>query len=505
MENMDKVPMIPKSKNGRKVYNMVVNDDGTDDSGVFAISLVEDPAIEQDWVWMSKQKQVNLAEVSTDKRLLLGPVLIPNKEIPRVDDETGEEYYIVFSPETIEKAAHLYLEKQHTNDATLEHESPLEGISTVESWVIKDPKKDKSADYGMKFPAGTWMAMMKVNNDDIWNNYVKTGKVKGFSVEALLGHQLVKASKMISLYDQFDINDDEAFAEEVLNDIKVAILSEVNLGYEHHTGYTQAPPRARQGIGVPPARYGNQPQTVSPQPYALPPNWGAPSSGDMYGNLSTYDGVGGTIAMSHEDYPASVKKNAKAVLDHLAKTGSDCLSQTARLRAQALAEGKPITTDTVKRMYNYLNRRDDAKDIQDYSGNCTKLAYDGWGGKEALGWAQNKLKQLKAENLVWGEFRKEDMHWDNWNDLKIKKPIDLASYPWDECIEDQTAKYGADAAEKICGYIKAQYGAKEQNLDTTTSIASSYSGQFGEGKAPLKSGTYLVDPNQKITNYFYKK
>ena len=65
----------------------------------------------------------------------------------------------------------------------LEHAAELSGLSVVESWIVEDPQKDKTAIYGMELPEGTWMVSMKVNNDDIWNNYVKTGRVKGFSIE----------------------------------------------------------------------------------------------------------------------------------------------------------------------------------------------------------------------------------------------------------------------------------------------------------------------------------
>jgi hypothetical protein len=232
-------------------------DEADNTSGVFAISLVSDPAIEENWVYMSKQKPTNLAQIAPDKRLLLGPVLIPDKLIPRIDDETGEEYDITFTPDTIEKAAHLYMQRQNNNNATLEHEGDVEDISTVESWIIADEAKDKSVKFGMHYPKGTWMAMMKVNNPAIWNDYVKTGKIKGFSIEGMLGHELVKASK-------------------------------VALGY-NTTGYDQQ--TQTRGLAVPPAKYGQTSQTVNPQPFALPPNYGAPSNGDMYANLSNYDSI----------------------------------------------------------------------------------------------------------------------------------------------------------------------------------------------------------------------
>ena len=93
------------------------------------------------------------------------------------------------------KAAQLFLQRQHNNDSTLEHSKDIEDVSIVESWIIADPKADKTNAYGLSYPKGTWVVMAKVNNDEIWSEYVKTGKVKGFSLEGLFGHNLVEASK----------------------------------------------------------------------------------------------------------------------------------------------------------------------------------------------------------------------------------------------------------------------------------------------------------------------
>ncbi len=119
----------------RKKYKMFIDEEDFE-SGVYAISLVESPAIEENWVYLSKHYQVKLQEANGDKRLLIGPVLIPNKEIPRYDPETGEEYDIVFDETVIEKAAQLFLQRQYNNKSTLEHETPLEDISVVESWIV---------------------------------------------------------------------------------------------------------------------------------------------------------------------------------------------------------------------------------------------------------------------------------------------------------------------------------------------------------------------------------
>jgi hypothetical protein len=177
----------------RKLYKMEI--DESLENGVFAISLVSEPAIESLFVYMSKEHQmVKLAEVDKEKKILLGPVLIPNKEIPRIDEETGEEYSIMFTPDVVERAAQLFLQNQKNNNATIEHTSrQIPDVSVVESWIIENSEKDKSNVYGMKYPKGTWMAVMKINNEDVWENYVKTGKVKGFSLEGMFGHDLVEA------------------------------------------------------------------------------------------------------------------------------------------------------------------------------------------------------------------------------------------------------------------------------------------------------------------------
>jgi hypothetical protein len=65
----------------------------------------------------------------------------------------------------------------------LEHNSKIEGLTLVESWLVEDKQNDKSNMFGMDLPLGSWVGAIKVENDEIWNDYVKTGKVKGFSIE----------------------------------------------------------------------------------------------------------------------------------------------------------------------------------------------------------------------------------------------------------------------------------------------------------------------------------
>jgi len=132
-----------------------------------------------------------------EKQLIAGPLMIPKKLIYRYDDEMGE-YYVYFSEDTIEKIAYKYIINKHQSQVNYEHseENILENITLVESWLVEEPTKDKSfALMGKEYSKGTWFGIMKVNNADVWENYVKTGKVKGFSVEGLFADKILNASK----------------------------------------------------------------------------------------------------------------------------------------------------------------------------------------------------------------------------------------------------------------------------------------------------------------------
>lgn len=194
-----------------KVYEAVFKEGETE--GVYALSVVENPAMEDYWIALSEQPQtIELAEVDAEKRLLLGAALIPNKKVYRNID--GNEFYLTFSEETIEKLSHEFLKRQYNNNSSLEHEVSLNGMSVVESWIVDDPLKDKSAAYGKVYEKGTWVAMMKVDNDDVWKD-VQEGKIKGFSIDALLSLQEINL-KSINMNDESK----KSLKEEILDGIK---------------------------------------------------------------------------------------------------------------------------------------------------------------------------------------------------------------------------------------------------------------------------------------------
>lgn len=146
---------------------------------LYAVSLVEDPAIESTFIALSKN-EVEI-KLENEKRIITGAALIPNKPIYR--NIGGREFYISFDEEAIEKLAQGYLDSVHT--VTTDHNGDVNDVIVIESW-IKTSDNDKSVSLGLNEPIGTWFISMKVNNDEIWQK-IKDGIYKGFSIEAIVG------------------------------------------------------------------------------------------------------------------------------------------------------------------------------------------------------------------------------------------------------------------------------------------------------------------------------
>jgi hypothetical protein len=312
------------------IYELVIEDENIDE--VFAISLVEEPAIESNFVFFDKEK-IHFAAVNDEKRLLMGPILIPDKQILRIDGE-GMPYHVFFKPETIKRLSEMYLEKKYTDKSTLEHDKKITGVNLVESWIVESRTKDKSAMYGLSVPVGTWMGTFKVNNDDIWENYVKTGEVKGFSIEGLFGHNLVAATKEKDYLNKeiSDLNEEEA----------ILVLSQIRALIKKDSRY-----KTKKRVEM----------------------------------------------ESYSDYGSSVANNAKRGIELNEKNGNKCATQVGKLRAQQLAQNKPISLETIKRMYSFLSRAETYYDETDTTA-CGTISYLLWGGKSALSWSRNKLREL---------------------------------------------------------------------------------------------------------------
>lgn len=179
-----------------EIYELFI-DENNIDLGIDAISVVETPAIESNFITLNKQGFVELAEINKEKRLLIGAALIPNKPILRVN-EKGEEFYIYFSKDTIRQASEIFAKKKYSDKATLEHAKVVDGMTVVESWIVEDKEKDKSAVYGLDVPVGTWCISMKAENDEVYN-LAKQGKIKGFSIEGFFADKKTNVDKQTDL------------------------------------------------------------------------------------------------------------------------------------------------------------------------------------------------------------------------------------------------------------------------------------------------------------------
>ena len=275
-------------------------------------------------------KEHQFAAVSDEKMIVAGPMLIPNKKILRLKED-GTKYNVFFTADTIEKIARKFMKNKFGDQVTLEHGNKTSGVYMVESWIVEHPTKDKSNLYGFTLPKGTWFALYSVaENPKVWDR-VKAGEFNGFSIEGLFEHR--KSDMKLALEKNVeDLNEDEV--EILLGEIKAIIRKDKRF-------------RSKQWI-----------------------------------EMETYS-----------DYGQGIRNNAKRGIELNEKNGNKCATQVGKVRAQQLADGKPISVQTIKRMYSYLSRAETYYDESDTSA-CGTISYLLWGGKAALAYSRNKLREL---------------------------------------------------------------------------------------------------------------
>ena len=154
-------------------------DENEDNDGIEALSLVKFPATEETWVALNNHK-IEFKSIDDDKRIVIGLALVPDKLIYRRNGDY--EYNIKFSKETVKKAGQLYLKKLNNNNATLEHKTEVKGVSVVESWIVEDTLKDKTAIYNLNAVEGSWAVILSIENETVWKE-IKNGTYLGISVE----------------------------------------------------------------------------------------------------------------------------------------------------------------------------------------------------------------------------------------------------------------------------------------------------------------------------------
>jgi hypothetical protein len=211
-------------KKTTKITELVI-DEENEALAIDAISLVTSPAIEVDFVFFGKEKNnLTFAKVDEEKRELIAPALIPNKQIYRYDANTDSDYYVYFSKDTVKKAAYSYLKHNNHHKATYQHEQRVAGVLTVESW-IKEGDQDKSKLYGFDLSNGTWFVKMKIENDDLWNK-IKEGELRGLSIEGYFVDKLEKMGKQYT-DEQIRTAYKELQAEGKITNVNLSLIDDI--------------------------------------------------------------------------------------------------------------------------------------------------------------------------------------------------------------------------------------------------------------------------------------
>lgn len=321
------------------IYELIL-DEESEEVGIQAISIVENPAMESDFVALSEEKRVELAKVNEDEQILMGAALIPNKPIYRKDGD--KEFYIFFSEDTVKKASQLFFKNSNQSNATLEHQQPIQGMTIVESWIVEDVDMDKSKKYGLNVPVGTWMISMKVDDNNIWQNEIKGNKVFGFSIEGIFADKLRKKN-----YKQADLSDQQ-----------IEVLLETITGLV--TSYA-----GEKKNDIVAKKHGNEVE------------------------LKTYN-----------DYPQSAVNNAKKVLEWREKYGSEVkgMTRVGWTRASQLARRANLSRSTIARMASFKRHEKNAAVDPKYASTPWKdkgrVAWLGWGGSSGVNWAIRKLESI---------------------------------------------------------------------------------------------------------------
>lgn len=418
------------------VYEIVVDD--SDTTGIRLLSIVEDPAIEMKGVAFNYVGNIKNYEFKAqeDKQMIVGPALIPNKKILR-KDENGNPYYTMFKPETILKLVQKFNASGTNRRINVDHSDKMVNAYMLENWIVEDEYYDKSRKYGFNVPIGTWMVSIKVEDKKFWEEEVKELGKFGFSIEGIMGERVLQYSKEMSVEDHIDnLSADEV--EELMFAIKSGVAG-------------RKPRRKWSGYGLPPIHPNCACEIGNNGEWVLRPDITADGPCDTcreaQSNYNSYrnsqfaeiemvvepksgetkeEFVSRCIGIeinagkeqdqaaaicytkwedrnmeevkmeSYRDYPDGVKSNAKKVLEWTEKNGwGSCGTPVGKQRANQLAKGEPISLETIKRMYSYLSRHEvDLEKSKSYSDGCGKLMYDSWGGKAALGWSRNKLREL---------------------------------------------------------------------------------------------------------------
>jgi hypothetical protein len=439
-------------KNFFKVIELLLSEE--EQAYLDSVSIVDNPAIERNFIAFSKDVPAKLY-FNDEKMIVLGPAMVPNKRIPRTDDN-GELYFVYFSPETIRVAADLFLKKNKASKNNINHRPVYsDKLHVMESW-IKESNNDKSTDYGYKdLPVGTWFVSMKVDDMDTWKK-IKAGELNGFSVEGafMFGPEQLEAMEFARYKKKYKdvrtryrkaykgLSEDEKRQMDVLiymieeigndeyDDPQAAVARSRELGLEgrihSHTdnGRTYYMPGSTHEeyeiallsmeIDVsdlpdyvnPGATADIESEFVSVNPGEDKDTYIGRCMSALQGEFPDQDqryavcltewesGFSKEKFESYTDYPEGAVNNAKRALEWKEKNGSDCGTPIGWTRARQLANREPISEETIARMASFERHRQNSE--TPYSEGCGGIMWDAWGGDSGIRWAQTKLAEIRG-------------------------------------------------------------------------------------------------------------
>ena len=205
----------------RKLKNYRVRPSTSD---IYAVSLVEDEAVESGFIALSKQKQpMNFKIHNEEKRMLYGVALRANFPIYRCYGQ--DEFYLTFDANAIERLVNKFMSNYGQKSFTIDHMEPADGIVITESWLVKDTENDKSNALGVEnVSEGSWIIGCKINNDEIWQS-IKEGRWHGFSIESWIDMEEIEEFKKINKKIENKMTVKKNKFDEMMDQIK-AIISQ---------------------------------------------------------------------------------------------------------------------------------------------------------------------------------------------------------------------------------------------------------------------------------------
>ena len=354
-----------------KIIELFVDEE--QDAILQSISIVDKPAIEREFMYFSEDgRQMLYFQEIEDQRIVVSPAMIPDKMIARKDKD-GKMYYVYFSKETVAKAAEYLMKYNKQSHSNINHQRIYSNdMYVMESW-IKESDNDKSTDYGFgDMPEGTWFVKFRIMDDSVWAK-IKSGELKGLSVE---GDFLLGADKYV-----------EAFSEDKYTLIRLKYKSA-------YKGLTEKEAAELDEI----LYYVEMNIDVS----------GLPAYVNQGETGAEYD-----FADSYTDYPISASNNAKKALEWRDKYPDEIQGGTAIgwTRANQLANRRPISEETIARMASFARHRQNAEVSADRKDkpwtDAGYVAYLIWGGETGVSWATDKLERIRRQNMA-----KEDLNMD---------------------------------------------------------------------------------------------